>query len=75
MFSGWFNTPPEICFVSSLTRRKKEKPGTFSADLPYFSLGGTLIKVMQNQWRALYPVSLWAVKVFILIKHQLQLLE
>lgn len=39
-------TPLRFVFLKSLTQRKKEKPGSLCADLLYFSLGGTLIKVM-----------------------------
>ena len=55
--------PPRFAFVKSLSQRKKEEPGWLCADLLCFSLGGTLIKVMQkkkkNQWTTLYLSFFW----------------
>ena len=41
--------PLRFAFVKSLSQRKKEEPGWLCADLLCFSLGGTLIKVMQKK--------------------------
>lgn len=49
-------------FVFLLLRGREEKPGLLSVDLLYYSLGGTRIKVMQSQWRELYPGPLWTVR-------------
>lgn len=63
------STPP-LGFVFLSLRGREEEPGLLSAGLLYYSLGGTLIKVMQSQWRELYPGSLWTVRDHILIMHQ-----